>query len=87
MKNTTAQNVDPDRVEMASGYKMKTRPAPVRSTEDLSVTGSSGLRCGWQKSSRGPISPADSTIFGQSPGADQGFVDDRCHRLLQLLVS
>lgn len=35
MKKTTAQNVDPDSVEMASGYKMKTRPAPVRSREDL----------------------------------------------------
>ena len=27
--------MDPDRVEMASGYRMKTRPAPVRNTEDL----------------------------------------------------
>lgn len=35
MKNTTAQNVDPDRVEMASGYRMKTRPAPARHSEDL----------------------------------------------------
>lgn len=34
-KNTTAQNVDPDRVEMASGYRMKTRPAPVRNVKDL----------------------------------------------------
>lgn len=29
-KNRTAQNVDPDRVEMASGYRINTRPAPVR---------------------------------------------------------
>lgn len=28
MKNTTAQNVDPERVEIASGYRMKTKPAP-----------------------------------------------------------
>lgn len=35
MKNTTAQNVDPDRVEMASGYRMKTRPAPVRNVSNL----------------------------------------------------
>lgn len=38
MKNTMAQNVDPDRVEMASGYRMKTRPAPGRNG-----TGTSGL--------------------------------------------
>lgn len=35
MKNTIAQNVDPDRVEMASGYRMKTRPAPIRHSKDL----------------------------------------------------
>lgn len=28
MKNTTAQNVDPERVEIASGYRIKTKPAP-----------------------------------------------------------
>lgn len=28
MKNTTAQNEDPERVEIASGYRMKTKPAP-----------------------------------------------------------
>ena len=35
MKNTTAQNVDPDRVEMASGYRMKIRPAPGRNIKNL----------------------------------------------------
>ena len=35
MKNTMAQNVDPERVEMASGYRMKTRPAPGRNIKDL----------------------------------------------------
>ena len=34
-KNTMAQNVDPERVEMASGYRMKTRPAPGRNIKDL----------------------------------------------------
>lgn len=35
MKNTTAQKVDPDKVEMASGYRMKTRPAPMRHSKHL----------------------------------------------------
>ena len=38
IKNTTAQNVDPDRVEMASGYRMKTRPAPGRNIKGLAGT-------------------------------------------------
>lgn len=70
MKNTTAQNVDPDRVEMASGYKMKTRPAPVRSRGDVLQGWASSLRGGWRKNGRGPIRLADpATIFGWSPGA------------------
>lgn len=38
MKNTTAQNVDPERVEIASGYRMKTKPAPGREKGKKDVT-------------------------------------------------
>lgn len=38
MKNTTAQNVDPERVEIASGYRMKTKPAPETEKLKDSVT-------------------------------------------------
>lgn len=64
MKNTTAQNVDPDRVEMASGYRMKTRPAPGRNIRGL-VT---GWKCRWERQVGGGASAGlrhDSAMRGQ----------------------
>lgn len=61
MKNTTAQNVDPDRVEMASGYRMKTRPAPERCTTGLV----NGWDCGSEPQVAGGHLEAPSVTCGQ----------------------
>lgn len=56
-KNRTAQNVDPDRVEMASGYRTNTRPAPVRNIRAWSVMDVQlGLhRAGEPQAASGPL--------------------------------
>lgn len=73
MKNTTAQNVDPDRVEMASGYRMKTRPAPGRNIRGL-VT---GWKCRWERQVGGGPRPACGTTQRCVGRENQGPEDDR----------
>jgi hypothetical protein len=65
-KNTTAQNVDPDRVEMASGYRMNTRPAPVRNIKALVMLGLLTGDAGGREAFGNQVSSAKPKTLGQS---------------------
>lgn len=75
MKNTIAQNVDPDRVEMASGYRMKTRPAPARNTKNL-TNGWDCLSDRWQHSeAQSALAQAHDSWSVMCSRANQGSED------------